>query len=154
MITVYNRRGYTRLEFQCRDDRADVIVNELFIPSASDNWFKIGVSHLQDFIEFETDWWQEFIAGTGRAWKIVSTPREKSLERTMNWLTKQAAPALSTIEDINPALTQFLLQNGRKRRGGKYELLLGLGRKPREREGTAPGRKGPYPRLSGDNDGE
>ncbi|MEX2162235.1 MAG: replication initiation factor domain-containing protein [Anaerolineales bacterium] len=125
MITAYNRRGYTRLEFQVKDKRADLIALDLLKGPNFDHWFSVIVSHLRDFIDIETDWWTQFIAGQGRANQTVTTPKEVTVDRTMHWLFHAVAPAVSAMNDaVSDEVPQLLVEVGRKHRGPRYDHLF------------------------------
>ncbi len=125
MITVYNKRGYTRLEFQSRDARANVISRCLLLEPDDRLWSWIAISHLRDFIDFETDWWTVFISSKQRAHVTISRPREISISKLVRWMDKQVSPALSVAVDILPDdVMKSILDHGRKRRGSRYDLLL------------------------------
>ncbi len=125
MIRVYNQRGFTRLELQTKDDRAHAIGMQLFNKQNTDNWFPVMVSHLRDFIDFDTLWWEEFIQGQGRAYLTVSQPRVINYSKMKSWVEKSVAPCLSVIIDNNESKElDHMINRGRKRRNPKYEGLL------------------------------
>lgn len=125
MITVYNRRGFTRLEFQVKDKRADLIALDLLKGPSFDHWFSVIVSHLRDFIDFDTDWWTELVSSQGRANQTVTTPKEVTVDRTMNWLFHGIAPAFSAMTDaVSDEVPKLLLEFGRKHRGPRYDHLF------------------------------
>ena len=124
MITVYNKRGETRLEFQARDKRADAIAKEL-LGSEIEEWFSLMLAHLLDFIEFNTDWWNLFIGTQGRANRKVTTAKEVTAERLVNWLDYGVSGPLSAAYDaFGDEFISKLVERGRKRRGSKYNVLL------------------------------
>jgi len=125
MITVYNKRGYTRLEFQMRDARADLVAKELFSSFEEKEWFKIAIAHLRDFADFETDWWEKFVTANARAFQTISRARDVSMGKIMRWMVKQVSPALSVVMDtLTPEEIKSLINQGRKRRGPRYDSLL------------------------------
>ena len=125
MITVYNRRGYTRLELQMRDERADLVAKQLFSVFDESDWFSVGISHLRDFIDFELPWWGQFVNGNARAYQTISRPRDVSMIKLYRWMDRQISPALSVAIDVLPKeVIEALLARGRKRRGSRYDLLL------------------------------
>ena len=125
MIRVYNKRGPTRLEFQMRDDRAQLVTKEVLSSPSVEDWFPIMIGHLRDYVDFHAEWWDEFINGIGRARAIVSTPKEISMEKILRWFDNQVSPAWSVIVDTQPEhLIEALTKRGRKRRGARYNLLL------------------------------
>jgi len=126
MMTVYNKRGPTRLEFQTKDKRSHIVTKELFGANDINEWQDIMLGHLRDYVDFETSWWDEFTQGTARAWLTLSNPKEVSMEKLANWLNYQVAPGLSTYIDTQPPeVIERLLEHGRNRRNPKYNLLLG-----------------------------
>jgi len=125
MIRIYNRRGFTRLEIELKKNRADLIAKQIFSAQDVSEWWPIMISHLRDYIDFKTDWWDEFINGVGRARAIVSSPKEMSAERITRWLEKQVAPSLSAIHDMRPDyFLKDLIMQGRIKRGTRFDLLL------------------------------
>lgn len=125
MITVYNKRGFTRLEFQTRDLRANLVGRHLFLEHNTSDWSKIGLSHLRDFVDFKTDWWNIFINGSYRANETIARPREVSISKLVRWMDKQVSPALSVAYDVLPEeVMKSIIAQGRKRRGTRYETLL------------------------------
>lgn len=125
MIRVYNRRGFTRLEFQTKDRRANVIVKQLFRCAAVSEWASLMVGHVRDFVDFGPNWWKEFTQGNLRAWETVSSPKETTKAKLIHWIDKQISPALSVAVDILPEYAmKAILDQGRKRRGARYDLLL------------------------------
>lgn len=125
MITVYNKRGFTRLEFQTRRKRANLIANQLLDCEDENVWFSIMLAHLLDFVDFETDWWSAFKNTQGRANKKVSSAREVTTEKLVNWIDKQVSPALSALEDAYPGkLIPMIIERGRKKRGKKYDAIF------------------------------
>lgn len=139
MIRVYNKRGFTRLEFETKQERADMIAKDLLREQDDSKWFRIAVGHLRDFIDFKTDWWDDFIQGNARAYRIVTKPVEVSLDSITSWVNKQVTPALSVLADVLPyGDLNHMINLGRKRRKEKYNLIL-------ENAGGCPG-KVPPPR--------
>lgn len=125
MLTIYNKRGYVRMEFQARDKRADLIGKQLFTSTQANSWYAIALSHLLDFIEFDTPWWKEFIQQQGRANRSVTTAKEITSERLINWIDNQVSPALSAISDaFSEELIKQIIARGRKRRGSRYDALF------------------------------
>ena len=127
MIRVYNRRGFTRLEMELKDKRADLVAKEILGASDVSEWFEIALAHLLDYVNFDAVWWKEFTNGAGRAWATVTTPREVTEAKMSKWIERQVAAALSVLHDIKPeGYFDDLLRMGRvkRRRGRRYDLLL------------------------------
>ena len=132
MIRVYDRRGFTRLEMELKDKRADLVAKEILQASDVGDWFGIGLAHLLDYVSFDSPWWKEFVSGTGRAWATVTTPREITEEKMTRWINHQVAAALSVLHDIKPdGFLDDVIRMGRvkRKRDKRYALLLS-GSKP------------------------
>ncbi|MBI3338683.1 MAG: replication initiation factor domain-containing protein [Chloroflexi bacterium] len=136
MIRVYDRRGFTRLELELKAKRADLIAKQIFRESEVSEAFEIVMSHLRDYVNFDAPWWTEFVSGIGRAWAIVSTPREIKEASIITWLTQQVGPSLSVIHDLNPDFTKTLIASGRvkRKKAKKYKLLLDAKRQDQENQ--------------------
>lgn len=125
MITIYDKRGYTRLEFQARNERANLIARDLFNSSNNDNFYKIMISHLRDYIDFEFEPWKIFVNNIGRANLCIGEPKKIELENLINWFDKQIAPAFSAIVDtVKPEKINNMIENARYRRKTKYNNLI------------------------------
>jgi hypothetical protein len=125
MIRVYDKRGFTRIELELKELRADFVARELFQADDISKWYEIMVKHLKDFVDFDTSWWVEFVGSFGRAWAIVTKPKDIEMGKLINWIDHQVTPALSVVVDTQPEeVMEKLLQRGRRRRGSKYNLLL------------------------------
>lgn len=124
-LRVYDRRGFTRLEFEVKDRRADLIGNEVLTLLDESPIFPSMASHLMDFVEFQAPWWDEFIKGQARAWAKVTQAKEVTLSNLLQWLEKQVVPGLSVVADVLPEEYLIsMLKRGRNRRGPKYNHLL------------------------------
>ncbi len=135
MIRVYNRRGFTRLELELKGKRADLVAKELLHASDVSEWLPLAVSHLRDFVDFDAPWWSEFVGGIGRAWAIVTTPREIKIDRMDGWAQRSLAAPLSVLHDVRgERYISKLLTLGREKRLGKdkYTFLLEQGKRERE----------------------
>ncbi len=125
MIRVYNKRGYTRLELETRDDRAQIIAKDLLLAENISKWFSISIGHLRDYVDFNTDWWKVFVSGEARAWATLGDAKELTITRMVEWLDIQVMPALSVAIDVlPPGVIETLISRGRRRRGAKYNNLL------------------------------
>ena len=127
MFRVYNRRGFTRLEMELKDKRADLVAKELLEAEDVGVWFRIALGHLLDYVTFGAPWWLEFTSGVGRTGATVTTPREVTEARMTKWVDHQVSAALSVLHDIKPeGYLDDLLRTGRvkRRRDKRYALLL------------------------------
>ncbi len=132
MIRVYNRRGFTRLEMELKDKRADLVAKELLASRRCFGVVRDCSGPSAGLREFRCrPGGREFTEGTGRAWATVTTPREITEERMTKWIEHQVAAALSVLHDIKPeGYFDDLIRLGRvKRRGAKrYRSLLSAGK--------------------------
>jgi DNA relaxase NicK len=125
MIRAYDRRGFTRLELELKMRRADLVAKQLLSASEVAEWWPIMISHLRDYIDFNADWWDEFVNGIGRARAIVSSPKERTAESMTSWLEKSVAVTLSVIHDMRPDyFLKDLIRQGRMKRGTRFDDLL------------------------------
>lgn len=125
MIRVYDQRGFTRLEFEVKERRADLVAKDIFNCDDPDRYFSVMIGHLRDFTDFNTEWWESFVSGEARANATVSKAKEVSLAKLTRWLDKQVAPALSVAADTLPeSFLTTMVKRGRNRRGPKYNHLL------------------------------
>jgi hypothetical protein len=128
-LKVYDRRGFSRLEFKTRKDWADLIARALLIDNP-DNWSEIAISHLRDFVDFESDnnllpWWQDFIMSIPRARKRLANARINELSRKTSWIEIQAAPTISLLVDIyGRNYLEKLYDIGRMNRGNRFDSFL------------------------------
>lgn len=129
-LTVYNKRGFTRAEFQIKDKRAIAIAPSIFNNPDFETWAQVAIQHLRDYIDFKAEWWNEFVNIQPRANLTVTSPREKTLEKSIEWLQKQVAPTLSLVEDATREdFTEDLLERGRNRRKPQDQFLIDDGGK-------------------------
>lgn len=126
MMRVYDKRGFTRLELVMKHKRADLVAKDILAALDVSEWFPIAISHLRDYVDFKTAWWEEFTHGIGRAKAIVTTPRDITIERDAAWLERQIAVPLSIVHDVRrDGFVEKLLTKGRKKRmeTNKYDIL-------------------------------
>jgi len=133
MVTVYDKRGFTRLEFQMRDDRAHAVVHDLF-KNTYEDWQLVALSHLRQYIDMvKTDWWAEFVSGIDRADLKISSARLITREKMWSWIRGQVAVAMSVLydidEDADEHLQQIMLHARLERDRSPYKSVLQL-RKP------------------------
>jgi DNA relaxase NicK len=129
MIRVYNQRGYTRFEFQMRDERAHLVAMDVLLSSYT-KWHKKAISHVVQFVNFTEnipDWWTTFIKSEQSAELIISSSRVVSLRKTERWHEKQIAPSLSVIAEVEGwEYIENLVENGKKRDRSRYAPILQL----------------------------
>ena len=127
-IRVYNEHGFTRLEFQLRDDWAHVIASTLLNANYSE-WLKMGISFVRQFIEVERDWWDEFIERTEMADIIVKSARVISLNKLKKWMGKQVVPAIFALQAVMgiDGFQAFIVHNLNDKRLEKWRPIIELG---------------------------
>jgi DNA relaxase NicK len=140
MIRVYNKRGFTRIEFEMKEERADLVAKEILALENESHWYKVGIAHLLDYVDFKTDWWEKFIRANKRAGVTLSKPEVVSLNKLVNWMDKQVFPSLSVMYDVFPIDTiHHFIDRGKKKRGDRYDLILANYHKRRRIYGVDPG---------------
>ena len=139
MIRAYNKRGFTRLEFEMKDKRADRVARELLSAATHDDWFELMIGHIRDYIDFKTDWWEGFIDGVARANLTVSKPKEVSMEKLHTWIDRQVSPSFSVLYDLmSKDDFEKFMRHARKRRNPLYETLVAEARSEVSGEGSIP----------------
>ena len=123
-MRVYDLHGPVRLEIETRRDRADLIARDLLIRHP-DEWPEVAIGHLRDFIDVDTNAWNDFIKGKARAGAKLVNAREVELSRITEWLLNQVSPALSVVVDVvGEDVPKAMVIQGRRVRNGKYKSLL------------------------------
>ncbi len=124
LIRCYDRHGFTRLELEIHEERANLVFGEI-VSQESENRMDTGMAHLLDFVDLDWEPWQRFIDGMIRAFCTLGKARELSAEKTKRWLGRQVSVSLSVIQDLEPGFTAKLLDYGRMRKGReRYNALL------------------------------
>jgi DNA relaxase NicK len=124
MIRVYDRRGITRAEMECKQERAQLVAVSLFT-SMPERWFELAISHLRDFLDIRTEWWDLFVGSVQRAFAKVTDLRRVALEKIISWVDTQVAPSLSVLVDtLGDDLLEMIVRRGRKRRSMVYSSLV------------------------------
>lgn len=142
MLRVYNSRGFTRLEFQTRGARANLIARDILDTPDVTYWEQKAIAHLRDFVDFHTEWWTQFISSTPRAGETISTSKELAVEGLINWIDRQVSPGLSVLRDLySDEFIDAIIDRGRNRRGFRYNSLLSHEKTngPEASTGGAPG---------------
>ena len=86
MIRVYNKRGFTGIEFEMKEERADLVAKELLSLEDEGQWYPVAQAHLLDYVDFKTDWWGSFIQANKRAGVTLSKPDSVALNKLVNWM--------------------------------------------------------------------
>lgn len=123
-LRVYDLHGPVRLELETRKERADLITRDV-LSRHPDQWPALAIGHLRDFIDVDTQAWQQFIEKKGRANAKLVNAREVELSKMTEWLLEQVSPALSVVVDvIGEGVPLALIKKGRMKRGKKYKAIL------------------------------
>lgn len=127
-VVVYNLHGAVRLEIRFKDDLAWVVGTHL-LGSLPDDWGRVAMGHLRDFIDIQTDWWQEFTKGTERAYAKLWQAKEYEIAKLMAALITQTASRLSVVRDCMgqeyfDSFISHCVTSGRANRGHKYDPIL------------------------------
>ncbi len=129
MIRVYDLHGFTRLEFQVKKERADMIGKILF-DIGYKNRTELVKHHLRQFCDFEGwDDWEYFIGSVIRSDVRIGSARVASLARSKNYIEAQVSPTLSVLADVmgEGEFTQFVngaMKRARKKGRKKYQSIL------------------------------
>ncbi len=130
-VRVYNKRGLTRFEFVCKDERANAIVNDMFQLHYSD-WDFTAREHVLDYINFP-DWvlWSDFIKFAQQADLHISPARKASLVKIERWLYHQVSVALSVYYDVHgwknaQSYIDTMLLEAQNRNRDRYKSVLAL----------------------------
>ena len=132
ILRVYNKRGFTRVELEAKQKRADGIAKDVMLKDP-DNWGKLFMGHLRDFIDLVedkdtgmlVDFWAEFVNSIPRAALTVTDPRKVEIDRMMGWMYYGVAPALSAVYDrFGEDEIEEIIKLGRENRGERYDLIL------------------------------
>ena len=129
MIRVYDLHGFTRLELQLKQDRADAIARHIFISEYPD-WEQIAKSHLRQFVDFPSwDYWIFFISSVVRSDLIIASARLMTLEKSKKYIEEQVSPTLSVLQDVlgEGDFAQYLertLEQAKDRPRTRYKALL------------------------------
>lgn len=132
LVRVYNKRGGTRLELVCRDDRAHAVALDIFDNLYSD-WDFVAREHLLDYIDFPT-WslWQDFIKHAKQAYLVITPARKVALTKIQGWLERQVSVALSVFYDVHGwkeaqiILDRILLEAANSRDRSRYSAVLAM----------------------------
>ncbi|MEA4910182.1 MAG: replication initiation factor domain-containing protein [Anaerolineaceae bacterium] len=126
-LRVYNQRGFTRLEAQFRGNWSTMVVIEL-ISTPITSWWRVAMGYVRQYVEFDTDWWRDFVQETFRFDRKVSSPRVLSMKRVQKWLYDQVGLALMCMEEVSGELfIEELVQASKQR----YRALRARGRRTR-----------------------
>lgn len=123
---VYDRRGATRFELECKSERAAAVWSLLAV-SDLEAWPDLIRSHVRDFCDFLRPWWDALMGGTARAMLRLGTFALATAESARAWLRKQAAPWLAALTQVDGGSLEFigeLLSMGRHRYGRAQQLAL------------------------------
>jgi DNA relaxase NicK len=129
MIRVYDLHGFTRLEFQVKNDRADIIGKVLFDVGYTHR-AELVKHHLRQFCDFK-GWeaWDYFIGSVVRSDVRIGSARIDSLARSKNYVEAQVAPTLSVLFDVmgRREFTDFVngaMERARKKGRKRYRSIL------------------------------
>ena len=133
-IRCYDERGFTRLEFVCKGDRAQVVA-VMLLNSQYNEWDDLATGHLLDYIDFP-GWlaWGDFISYRSRAGIKISSARVISVDRLSTWMIKQVSLAYFVMEELESTYgsswKDALYQLGAARwdagKGQRYAHIMGM----------------------------
>lgn len=131
-IRVYNSRGYNRLEFVCRDERAHVVALDIFQHGYSD-WDFVAREHLTQYIRFKEEFvqWHSFIGVAQGADIKISSARVITLSKMQDWFERQVSVSLSVWfevwgEYVAMKKLKHMLVEAERRDRSRYSAVLQL----------------------------
>lgn len=116
--------GFTRVELECHDERADKVFWDLVgMPEAERAERAMG--HLRDFVDFDCEWWWALVNGAARAHMKVSNWAASSFEKTVAYIENTMAGCLAVFEEIlGYQRYHELLERGREKWTAKHLAVL------------------------------
>lgn len=137
-LRVYDAHGFTRVELECKDERAAAL-GRLFVESAPEELGALVIGQVRDFVELGTIvhtergnrmtlWtkWAAFCGALTRL-RVPLTRAPITLERAIGWLRTGVAPTLAAVHRATGAdlgVLVELLADGRRRWGPRHRLLI------------------------------
>jgi DNA relaxase NicK len=128
MVRVYDKRGYVRLEFQVRDERAQVVALDMFKDDCGE-WERIAKGHLRQYMDFDSlDWWQAFIEKAEKLNITLNDAREVTFLSMEHWIDHQVSVSLSVYIDVlgEKASEKLndMIKKARCKNRSKYQSVL------------------------------
>jgi hypothetical protein len=131
-VRVYNKRGGTRIEFVCREERANAVALDIFSNLYRD-WDVTARSHLRDYLDFPT-WslWLDFIKYAYQADLVITPARKVALIKIERWIEQQVSVALSVFYDVHGwkiaqnKIDRMLFEASNSRNRERYKSILAL----------------------------
>jgi DNA relaxase NicK len=123
-LRVYNRRGPTRFELECKDEAAGHVVFGLMVREASE-WGDYLRGVLLDFVDFGAPWWAAAMAGVVPVRLPLRRVRDLSIEDKMRWLERSVSRTLAEVGiacDWAPEVLQGLIDKGYRKAGNRRRL--------------------------------
>jgi DNA relaxase NicK len=128
MVRVYNKRGFVRLEFQVRDERAQLVGLDMF-EKHQDKWEETAKGHLRQYMDFDSlEWWTEFIQSADKLNIKLESAKLKSFVAMEKWLNNQVSVSLSVYidclgEKASDKLNK-MIEKARMRNRARYNAVL------------------------------
>jgi len=127
-LRVYDKRGYTRFEVEFKGKRSDLVGREVLLSSVS-SWHTRILENVNDFIEFFTEWWRDFVSGVGRAFNKVYSAGEKVLQQKVDWLVNSVSRTFAEVVQLtNGKILDEMLREGVKKTARDERLLYYFGK--------------------------
>ena len=123
---VYDRRGFTRFELECKAERAEAIWAELELRDL-ELWPSTIIGHVRDFVDFLRPWWDAVTGGMARAMLRLGSFPQATAESARAWLRRQAAPWMAALCQLDGGSDDFwreLITIGRGRYRRSHLLAL------------------------------
>lgn len=117
----FGNEAFTRVELELKGKRAALSFRLLMDNPLLDRP-KLAAGLILDYVNIETDFWAQMMAGIERAWVIIRR-RVPTIKRALAWIDQQVAPTLAAVAlaltdgnvDEMEAMLGRLLRSGHKR---------------------------------------
>jgi DNA relaxase NicK len=130
-IRIYDKHGYTRLEIEYKGTKSQQVGADLLFSQNPDAALELAIGHLRDYIDFFSDWWEEFIMNFDRLFKTLPKEiQEMTMEGIKNWFENQVASAFFVLSQLEGSeYWNNLIRSGSvKYRKSKYFGILEVGK--------------------------
>jgi len=89
-MRCYDRHGFTRVELECKEERANLVAADVMTHNEYENAFDCALGHLRDFIEVLEDWFQLGVAGVCPA-SCKMGAKELDINKIVEYVRKLSA---------------------------------------------------------------
>jgi DNA relaxase NicK len=98
-LRIYNKRGFTRVELQSRDNWANVTFDRLFSKQYGE-WMPIVTGLIDLFFSITSSFWEDFLTFKQQMTIVIGLARQKTVEKMTSWIVDQVAPTIQVLRSI------------------------------------------------------